>query len=541
MNRPPAIADPHRQLWHKVRPGRSVGRLAVLSAVMATATFAFLSLLDPVYRSEARVLIAGAPVAEVGNADAAASGQGPYAPPISSQLALIRSDDIARRVAAELDLASVPEYRAAARGSFVGRLLAGFGLARNLVDLSAEDRVLAHFDDRLRVQQVGRSREIAIDFAASDPGLAADGANAVANAYLALLATARQGAAGGGRRELASASAGLDAGLAGIGSGKGFAWRNWLFEGGPLATDPAVADEARLVEAASVPAEPDFPKRIPMTIAATVAMLVLAIGFILIRERARRGRLAEVAAAPMPAIPGDRLALGGHLRWADDHAIRRMMPGEPTLVPVMESEVERSLAVIAERIVREGHGRIVVTLVEGSDVRGRPLAAVALARALAHLDRRGVLLDLRDDDADSINMGRGGGMPGFTDLCAGEASFAQVIFRDRRSRAHFIPAGRKLPAARMDAEMVEAVLSALDHTYDHVIVDAGEETIGLTMPSATAAVVVSEFAAADPRTVRAFERISRASPAAIMLLVVDAVPEAQSALPAAAATAEAAA
>jgi Mrp family chromosome partitioning ATPase len=281
--------------------------------------------------------------------------------------------------------------------------------------------------------------------------------------------------------------------------------------------------DARVVSAAAVAIEPDFPKKIPMTAAASVAILILAIAFILIRELASGRPMREVRIEPLPVVP-DEKPVGGHVRWADDRGIRRMMPSEPTLAPEMESEVERSLAAIAERIVKEGRGRVMVTLAEGSDAAGRPLAAVALSRALAKLDRRVVLLDLHDDGADSVTMGDGADLPGFTDLYAGDASFAQVIFRDRRSRAHFIPAGRKPFPATLSGDLVNTVLSALDHTYDHVVVDAGEESIDLVAPSAAAAVVVTEFGAADPRTIRAFDRITEHSSAMIMLLVVDAAP-----------------
>jgi uncharacterized protein involved in exopolysaccharide biosynthesis/Mrp family chromosome partitioning ATPase len=282
---------------------------------------------------------------------------------------------------------------------------------------------------------------------------------------------------------------------------------------------------ARVVSAATVAVEPDFPKKIPMTAAASVATLILAIAFILVRELVRGRPTPAANIEPLPVVPGEK-PVGGHVRWADDRGIRRMMPTEPTLAPDMESGVERSLSAIAERIAKEGRGRILVTLAEGSDASGRPLAAVALARALARRDRRAVLVDLHRDGADSVTMGDGGDLPGFTDLYAGEASFAQVIFRDRRSRAHFIPAGRKPFPTDLSGDLVDAVLSALDHTYDHVILDAGAESIDLIAPTAAAAVVVSEFGAADPRTIRAFDRISEHSSAMIMLLVVDAVPAA---------------
>jgi Mrp family chromosome partitioning ATPase len=216
----------------------------------------------------------------------------------------------------------------------------------------------------------------------------------------------------------------------------------------------------------------------------------------------------------------------GHDRWPDDRGIRRMMPAEPSIAPAaMGSESERSLANIAERIIADDKRRVLVTLAEGSDGSGRPLAAVALARALAKAEKRTVLVDLRGDGADPVTMGEDHDLPGFTDLFIGEASFAQVIFRDRKSRAHFIPAGRKpMTVEALGGERLETILSALDHTYDHVVIDVGDETIPLVGRGAGAAMVVSEFGAADPRTIRAFDRITHASPAQILLLVVEAAP-----------------
>src|SRR5690606_17880573 len=110
--------------------------------------------------------------------------------------------------------------------------------------------------------------------------------------------------------------------------------------------------------------------------------------------------------------------------------------------PVSGSRVEDWLAEIAATLIEDGVKRIMVTTAEGSDESGRPLAAVALARALARAEQRPVLIDLRDDGANGASMGEGRELVGFADLFAGHASFADVIFRDARSRAHFIPAGQ---------------------------------------------------------------------------------------------------
>jgi capsular polysaccharide biosynthesis protein len=276
--------------------------------------------------------------------------------------------------------------------------------------------------------------------------------------------------------------------------------------------------DARIISRAAVSAQPDFPKKVPMTAAATFASLILAIAFILLKELASGRPMRRVVLTAEPAaVPETKGA-----RWTDDQGVRRMMPTEPTLVPEMVDRVEESLKDISHRIIEGGQKRILVTLAEGSDGEGRPLGAVALARALARTDARVVLVDFRGDGADAASMGEGNDLPGFSDLFDGDASFAQVIFRDRKSRVHFIPAGRKpLTRALLDDERLETVLSALTLTYDYVLLDSGDDMIPVIGAGAGVAMVVSEFGSGDPRTVSAFHRVSDVSDAEIMLLVVD--------------------
>jgi hypothetical protein len=285
--------------------------------------------------------------------------------------------------------------------------------------------------------------------------------------------------------------------------------------------------DARIISRAAVPITPSFPKLIPMAVAAGAAALFLGIAFVLIGELASGRPMRRVEFGPLPMVPEDGLPGGGSgggatTRWADDQGVRRMMPSDSPHASASASRVEESLSAVSAQIIAEGYKRIMVTTAEDSDMNGRPLAAVALGRSIAQADKRPVLINLREDGANSASMGEGTDLPGFSDLFAGKASFAQVIFRDRKSRVHFIPSGaRPLTAGELADERVGLLLSALDHTYDHVILDVTDDAIGALAPGCQAAVVVSEFDAGDPRTVRAFERIGTASDAKIILLVVD--------------------
>jgi uncharacterized protein involved in exopolysaccharide biosynthesis len=280
--------------------------------------------------------------------------------------------------------------------------------------------------------------------------------------------------------------------------------------------------DARIISRAAVPITPSFPRLIPMAAAASAVALLLGIAFVLIRELASGRPMRRVEFGPLPMVPEGGPGGGATTRWADDQGVRRMMPSESPHASASASRVDESLSAVTAQIIAEGYKRIIVTTAEDSDVNGRPLAAVALGRSIAQADRRPVLINFREDGANSVSMGEGTDLPGFSDLFAGEASFAQVIFRDRKSRVHFIPSGaRPLAASELADERVGLLLSALDHTYDHVILDVADDAIGALAPGCQAAVVVSEFDAGDPRTVRAFERIGAASDARIILLVVD--------------------
>lgn len=278
--------------------------------------------------------------------------------------------------------------------------------------------------------------------------------------------------------------------------------------------------DARVISRASAPITPYFPKKGPLTLAAFAAALLLSIAFVIVRELASGRPVRQVVPAPLPLV-ADVEPIGGQVRWSDDRGIRRMMPDEPTLSSGQGDRIDESVAIVAGRIIADRYKRIIVATAEDSDRDARPHAAVALARVIAHADQRPVLIDLRGDGSNSVSLGEGNELPGFSDLFSGEASFAQVIFRDRESRVHFIPGGLHplVPDSQND-DRVGLLITALDHTYDHVILDVADDLIESIAPGCDAAVVVTEFDESDPRTCRARERISACSEAHIIILMI---------------------
>jgi len=85
----------------------------------------------------------------------------------------------------------------------------------------------------------------------------------------------------------------------------------------------------------------------------------------------------------------------------------------------------------------------------------------------------------------------------------GEASFTQVITRDRLSRAHLVSAGRPgSDRALLQSPRLGLAIDALVRVYDHVLLDAGSASdlpAELLTSQARAVVVPDASMAADAR------------------------------------------
>jgi MinD-like ATPase involved in chromosome partitioning or flagellar assembly len=93
--------------------------------------------------------------------------------------------------------------------------------------------------------------------------------------------------------------------------------------------------------------------------------------------------------------------------------------------------------------------------------------------------------------------------PGLAELMLGEASFSQVITRDRLSRVHLVSAGRPgFDRALLQSPRLTLAIDALLRVYDHVLLDAGaasELPAELLTTRARAVVVPDVSMAADAR------------------------------------------
>jgi succinoglycan biosynthesis transport protein ExoP len=94
--------------------------------------------------------------------------------------------------------------------------------------------------------------------------------------------------------------------------------------------------------------------------------------------------------------------------------------------------------------------------------------------------------------------------PGLADLMLNEASFGQIITRDRLSRVHLVSSGRPgTDRALLQSPRLTLALDALLRVYDHVLLDAGKATdlpAELLTAQARAVVVPDPAMTVDART-----------------------------------------
>ncbi|MEM9107476.1 MAG: Wzz/FepE/Etk N-terminal domain-containing protein [Pseudomonadota bacterium] len=162
-------------------------RLAVISLIliMCMVAFAVTGTIAPRYRAEARILIEAREQVQTPT-DQGVRSQSVYLDEqgILSQVEIIDSTNLIKKVAEELDLVNEPEYSAAARPSYVSGLLIKMGLSDDPYEAAPEERLIDIFRDHLSVYQVANTRVIAIRFWSTDRLLSARVANAMAEAYL---------------------------------------------------------------------------------------------------------------------------------------------------------------------------------------------------------------------------------------------------------------------------------------------------------------------------------------------------------------------
>ncbi|HZQ11528.1 MAG TPA: exopolysaccharide transport family protein [Pseudolabrys sp.] len=179
-------ADLHglgRALWRKK------ATILGVTLIAAAGAFVVVNAITPRYTSESRLLLeARENVFLRAEADKNQIDRGTIdQEAVTSQMQIVLSRDLARKVIKAENLAANPEFSALAP---LEGLLNFFGRDRSA--MSQEQRTLEAYYERLNVFAVDKSRVIGIDFSSANPELAARVANLIAETYLEMQQTAKQ-------------------------------------------------------------------------------------------------------------------------------------------------------------------------------------------------------------------------------------------------------------------------------------------------------------------------------------------------------------
>lgn len=180
-----------RQLFASL--ARNWLRIVLVTLVVTGLAFAFAWLATPQYKAVAKLEIG--PRESVFTRPAGTSNDDKPATDeeaVATEVQIISSPDILKQVAADLNLEKLPEFDEALKMSALGRVLVLVGLKSDPFDIPPEERVLKAMHDKLNVYGVEKSRVIAVEFSSRDPKLAAQVADAIAQAYIASKGNAKK-------------------------------------------------------------------------------------------------------------------------------------------------------------------------------------------------------------------------------------------------------------------------------------------------------------------------------------------------------------
>ncbi|MBT1515902.1 exopolysaccharide transport family protein [Bradyrhizobium sp. SRL28] len=282
----------------------------------------------------------------------------------------------------------------------------------------------------------------------------------------------------------------------------------------------AAPADGRIISRATVSNTPAYPKKLPIVLIATLATLLLTSGAIATGELLRMTAPQRAGAASLevereiapeliliaPPEPVRAPAIAPELPVADHvdaDRVSELVLNEPHAdSPRMDTALEISeIEQVANVLVAAGSAPKVTVLGTASS-ESITLTALTLARLMAQ-QAKVVVVDLVASSPMIPAMSTDPVAPGLAELMQGEASFAQIITRDRQSRVHLVSAGRPgFDRAQLQSPRLTLAIDALLRVYDHVLLDAGAASdlpAELLTSQARAVVVPEPSMASDAR------------------------------------------
>jgi tyrosine-protein kinase Etk/Wzc len=283
----------------------------------------------------------------------------------------------------------------------------------------------------------------------------------------------------------------------------------------------AAPADGRIISRASVSNTPAYPKKLPIVLIATLATLLLTSGAIatgeLLRMTAPRAtgavspevmrKIAPEIVMAAPPEPGHAPAIAPELPVLDladvDQAPEPVLNEPRVDSPRMDAAAEiGEIEQLADILVGAGSAARKVTVLGTASSESITLTALTLARLMAQ-QAKVVVVDLVASSPTMTAASADPVAPGLAELMQGEASFAQIITKDRLSRVHLVSAGRPgFDRAQLQSPRLTLAIDALLRVYDHVLLDAGTASdlpAELLTSQARAVVVPEASMASDAR------------------------------------------
>jgi uncharacterized protein involved in exopolysaccharide biosynthesis/Mrp family chromosome partitioning ATPase len=261
----------------------------------------------------------------------------------------------------------------------------------------------------------------------------------------------------------------------------------------------AAPADARVISRASPAVQPSFPKKGPIVLIVSLAVMLLQTVFIVTGELLSPSMMAypaldpvepEPVRAPEPDLsPRNRRRISPKIvpkaaprivprvaaRGAPQVAAtpRRPVRAAAQLAPSADFSVQSFDQVVASLREAGDAGRRVAVIGSGRNV-GTTYTSIQMARALAR-DSRVVLVDLDFNSPNLAVISSDENAPGIADLAHGTVSFGDIITADKFSAVHIVAAGNVGgdPASVMASETLPMTIDALAQAYDYVLLDAG--------------------------------------------------------------------
>jgi uncharacterized protein involved in exopolysaccharide biosynthesis/Mrp family chromosome partitioning ATPase len=261
----------------------------------------------------------------------------------------------------------------------------------------------------------------------------------------------------------------------------------------------AAPADGRIISRASVSNSPAYPKKLPIVLIATLATLMLSTGLIV------TGELLRMTIPRAAAAFGSTLAPAPAREPAIVAAPAERKPVMDTLSVPLAPEIESDFTEVeqlAKKLLSAGAAARKVTILGTASSESITLTALTIARLIAG-SAKVIVVDLAASSPTISAVSVDPNAPGLTDLMKGEASFTQVITKDRLSRAHLVSAGRLgSDRALLQSPRLGLAIDALLRVYDYVLLDAGSASdlpAELLTSQARAVVVPDASMAPDAR------------------------------------------